>query len=318
MPYLIRADVLLIQKLQQRFSFSDFSRFVDNYIMWEEVVPNIPADLQGDRYTDMWGATWADVGVTRGYVIHHPLQAPTLKGHALPDSCPDEAIDRLRRLRQQKADRFLLVKLGDLFERAHFLRGMEQLMMDMYDHPSFVEALFERITAYNLSVINRLADANIGIDGLSLSDDYGWQRGLLISPSMWRRFVKPHLQAIFGCIRDRGFHALLHSDGDISPVVRELVDMGVEVLHPVQPEVMDTLTIKQEYGSVLTLFGGIGTQYTLPHSSPVEIKSQVRAVCRALGTGGGFILAPGLGMNHDVPVENALAFIEVAMNQRTV
>ena len=317
-PYHITGDKLLIRKLEERFDFSDFSRFVDTYIIWEKVLPSIPADLQGDRYADIWGVTWAAVGVTRGYVSHHPLQAPNLKGHTFPESCPDEAIDRLRRVRLEHPDRFLLVKVGDLFERAHYLRGMERLMMDMHDHPSFVDTLFERITAYNLSAIGRLADEEIGIDGLSLSDDYGWQRGLLIAPRMWKRFVKPHLKTIFGYIRDRGFHAFLHSDGNITPLLRELVDLGVEVLHPVQPEAMDMLAIKQEYGNVLTLFGGIGTQHTLPRSSPEEIRSQVQAVCRAVGKGGGFILAPGIGLNHDVPVENALAFIQAAMNQHIV
>ena len=215
-PYYIACDTVLTQKLKERFVFSDFSGFVDNFIIWEKVVPDPPEELEGDRYTDLWGISWAGVGVNRGYVIHHPLQAPNLKGHAFPESCPDEALDRLHRIRQQHPDRFLLVKIGDLFERAHLLRGMEKLMLDMYDHPAFVDALFEHITAYTLSVIRRLADAKIGIDGLSLSDDYGAQDRLLISSRMWRRFVKPHLSAIFSCIRDRGFHAVLHSDGNIT------------------------------------------------------------------------------------------------------
>lgn len=134
-PYHITGDKLLIRKLEERFDFSDFSRFVDTYIIWEKVLPSIPADLQGDRYADIWGVTWAAVGVTRGYVSHHPLQAPNLKGHTFPESCPDEAIDRLRRVRLEHPDRFLLVKVGDLFERAHYLRGMEQLMVDMYRSP---------------------------------------------------------------------------------------------------------------------------------------------------------------------------------------
>ena len=314
-PYYVNADAQLVRNLQERFGLSDFEQFVDSYMIWEQAVPLIPSDLQGDRYTDIWGITWAGVGVTRGYVVHHPIQAPSLREYAFPESCPDEIIDRLRQIRQQNPEAFLLVKLGDLFERAHYLRGMEHLMTDMYDHPVFVDELFERITAFNLSVIDRLADAEIGIDGLSLSDDYGWQNGLLISPRMWRRFVKAHLRTVFQHVRDRGFHAFLHSDGAITPLVKELVDLGVEVLHPVQSESMDIWTIKKEYGSVLTLFGGIGTQDALPQASPLEIKSQVHAACRALGTGGGFILAPGIGLNHGVPVENAMAFIEAAMGQ---
>ena len=127
--------------------------------------------------------------------------------------------------------------------------------------------------------------------------------------------MKAHLGTVFQHVRDRGFHAFLHSDGAITPLVRELVDSGVEVLHPVQSESMDIWAIKKEYGSDLTLFGGIGTQYELPQSSPLEIKSHVHAVCQALGTGGGFILAPGIGLNYSVPVENAMAFIEAAMSQ---
>lgn len=134
-PYYVNADAQLVQNLQERFGFSDFEQFIDSYMLWEQAVPLIPSDLQGDRYTDIWGITWAGVGVTRGYVVHHPIQAPSLREYTFPESCPDEIIDRLRRIRQQNPETFLLVKLGDLFERAHYLRGMEQLMVDMYRSP---------------------------------------------------------------------------------------------------------------------------------------------------------------------------------------
>jgi len=152
--------------------------------------------------------------------------------------------------------------------------------------------------------------SGLKIDGLSLSDDYGFQSGLILSPHLWRRFIKPHLKTMFQKIREKGWYVFLHSDGAITPILPDLMEVGVQALHPVQSEVMDLHYVKKAFGDRTTMFGGIGAQSTLIRESPDALKMYVKTVSKTLGKGGGFIMTPGIGMQDDTPLENAVAFVE--------
>jgi uroporphyrinogen decarboxylase len=211
---------------------------------------------------------------------------------------------------------FKLVKIGDLYERANFLRGMTNLIVDMYKHPKFVEDLFDHILRYNLSVLTKLK--KLEIDGIWLSDDYGHQNSLLISPKLWRHFIKPPLQILFSKIKDLGFHSFLHSDGDIKEIIPDLIELKIDAIHPVQPEIMDLSTLKRKFGDQLTFFGCFSTQETLPHEKPATIRRTVKRVINTMGRKGGFITSPGIGFLDDVPIENALAFIQEVTNNKGI
>jgi len=223
-------------------------------------------------------------------------------------------LERIGREIEPYWDLCVVVKLGDLFERAHFLRGMPQLLVDMYRNSVFIDELLQGITEYNLGVIDRLAALNV--DALWLSDDYGSQKGLLMSPSQWRRFIKPRLQAIVQMVHEKGFSFILHSDGAITDIIPEIIEIGVDVLHPVQSECIDVLEVKKRYGARFTIFGGVGSQRTILAETPDKIKRHVRKVCKKLGKGGGFILCPGIQISRVVPFENVLAFIDAVLKQK--
>lgn len=160
---------------------------------------------------------------------------------------------------------------GELFERAHFLCGLEPLLMAMYDHPGFVHGLLDLCLEFDLGMVEMLG--RYPVDAIILSDDYRQQSGPLLSPRHFREFFRPRLQRLFDAIRRTGKTVALHSCGDVSAFLPDFVDLGVEILHPVQPETMDLHRIKRD---------------------------------------GGYILAPTLDFTHDFPFENVLAFIEAA------
>lgn len=304
------------RRVKEYYRTEDLKDVLGNYVIWLQVVPVIPDGLIGNSYTDCFGVRWANVGATRGYVVEHPLAEPSLEGYEFPEPCSTKRAYELKQSLESNRDLFRIVKIGDLYERANFLRGMDKLMVDMYLRPDFVDDLFEKLLDFNISVVDRLDGLNI--DALSLSDDYGHERGLLISPKLWRRLIKPRLIILVNQIKEKGFYAFLHSDGDISAIIPDLIEIGFDAIHPVQPEAMNLLFLKQEYGSSLTFFGGFSTQRTLPFSTPREISRCVARTIETMGKGGGFIISPGICMMEDVPLENAVAFIEAVTNNRGV
>jgi uroporphyrinogen decarboxylase len=158
----------------------------------------------------------------------------------------------------------------------------------------------------------RILFARFRFDGIAVSDDYGTQAGMIIAPEDWRRLVKPLLGEIYALARSNGRTVFHHSCGDILPIIPDLIGMGLDILHPIQPEAMDLLALKREFGRDLTFCGGLGTQRLLPRASPEEVRREVRRLKNELGRSGGYILEPGITLQADVPLPNLLAMIEEA------
>ncbi|HEY3397805.1 MAG TPA: uroporphyrinogen decarboxylase family protein [Armatimonadota bacterium] len=218
-----------------------------------------------------------------------------------------ETVTRLR----ETSDAFLLVRCyASLFEKAWFVRGMENLLADMVLHPDYCEALFERIVTADLNMLEMMLAADV--DGVLLGCDWGSQQALLMSPPLWRRYVGSRHARMFERIRGAGKYAFLHSCGNIVAVLPDVVAMGVQVVNPAQPECMDLRQLKAEFGGALTFWGGISTQQTLPRGTPAEVRAETREVAALLGRGGGYILSPAQALQEDVPLENVLAIVEEA------
>jgi uroporphyrinogen decarboxylase len=199
---------------------------------------------------------------------------------------------------------------GTLFECAWLLRGMENLLADFLLHPKLAAALLDWLTASGTESATRLARA--GIDILTTGDDVGTQRGMMMSPALWRQWLKPRLAEIITAAKTVNPDLLVfyHSDGNIEAIIPELIEIGVDILNPVQPECMDPAGLKCEYGRDLAFWGTIGTQTTMPLGTPDEVKSTIRERIETVGQGGGLLLAPTHVLEPDVPWENLLAFFE--------
>ncbi|MHB0874525.1 MAG: uroporphyrinogen decarboxylase family protein [Anaerolineae bacterium] len=197
---------------------------------------------------------------------------------------------------------------GTLFECAWLLRGMENLLADFLTHEDIAEVLLDRLTATGVESARRIAAT--GIDVLVTGDDVGTQRGMMLSPALWRRWLKPRLAAIIAAAREAqpNVPVFYHSDGDISAIVPELMEIGVTILNPVQPECMDPAVLKQQYGDRLSFWGSIGTQTTMPFGTAEEVQAVVRRRIASVGYDGGLVLAPTHVIEPEVPWENVLAF----------
>jgi uroporphyrinogen-III decarboxylase len=156
----------------------------------------------------------------------------------------------------------------------------------------------------------------MGVDMIWTGDDVGTQRGMLMSPKMWRQFFKPkmaHLIASLKAINPK-VKVAYHSDGDISPIIPELIEIGLDILNPVQPACMDPARLKNEYGKNLCFWGSIDEQYTLPFGSPADVEKEVRTRLQTIGKKGGLIIGPTHHVQLDTPLENFWAMVNTIKN----
>jgi uroporphyrinogen decarboxylase len=266
----------------------------------------------GTTLRDEFGVLWSVNPIDRGAPIGPSLLEPDLKRYKFPDPGDEYRFEGLGEWCSDNAGHYTVMIVGDLWERATFMRGMENLLMDISLNPRFVENLLIGLTDYILETMRILCE-RFSFDAIGLSDDYGSQHGLLISPEAWLRFIKPCLARIFAYAKKNGYGIFLHSCGNIRSIIEELIDVGLDILHPIQPEAMDIMELKTEYGKDLTFCGGISTQRLLPSGTPGEIHDVVRRTKEIMGRRSGYICDAGINILADVPLENIIAFIEEAM-----
>ncbi|MCJ7470827.1 hypothetical protein MUO74_10140, partial [Candidatus Bathyarchaeota archaeon] len=188
------------------------------------------------------------------------------------------------------------------------IRGYYEMIKDLYTDPNYVDKLCNFMTEHALKRIERLKE--IGVDIIHLGEDVGTQNGMIISPKLWRRFFKPHFATILGAIKRAGLYSHLHSCGNIEPIIPDLVEMGLDILNPVQPEAMNPAKLKELYGDKLTFHGTISCQETLPFGSVADVINEVENRIKTCGDKGGLILSPAHIVEADVPLENLLALFQ--------
>jgi uroporphyrinogen decarboxylase len=293
----------------------DFLTEIDNCFALERNEEFVYVDDR--RRKDMFGAVWLlDQQGDFGVVENCMLPEPSLKGYDFP--LPEEKLirEKCERLTApQHSDKFSMYIIGfSLYERAWCLRGMENLLMDMVINPDFVEELFESIVDYNNAVSTIVME--YPVDAIFYGDDWGQQRGLVMGPDYWRKFIKPALGSMYSHVKDKGRYLCLHSCGDIHEVFSDLVDLGLDIYNTFQPEIYDVKKVKQEFGKDLTFYGGISTQSLLPFGTPDEVRKETREIMEIMGKDGGYVAAPTHSMPPDIPVENVQAFLDAVRNQR--
>lgn len=200
--------------------------------------------------------------------------------------------------------------VGHIFETAWRIRSMDELFVDLRYNQPFAERLLDEITLRQERVAVRLARA--GVDGVLIGDDVATQRGMMMSPATWREWFKPRWARAIAAAKAVKPDLLVtyHSDGEVSAIIPELAEIGIDVLNPVQPECMDVAEVKRRYGDRLAFWGGLGIQTTMPFGTPAEVRAEVKRLIETLGAGGGFLIAPTHVLEPEVPWENIVAFFE--------
>ena len=196
------------------------------------------------------------------------------------------------------------VTVCTIFETAWALRGLEQLMVDMATDPFLADFILDIPFQYHLIAAKKLVE--MGVDMIWIGDDVGAQNNLFISPKMWRRYLKPRMAEFISTLKSINpeLKIAYHSDGYVLPLIPEFIEIGMDVLNPVQPASMDPEAIKKAYGDQLCFWGSIDEQYTLPFGTPEDVREEILLRLQTIGRDGGLILAPTHHVQLDTPMEN--------------
>ena len=279
-----------------------------------------------DTYTDEWGVTWRaqryETPFGTGYyteMVGHPLaDDAAVPSYTAPDPSRPELYEEAARVIGQLGSEYFVVgvTVTTIWETAWALRGYEQLMMDIVLDPDLADAILEIPFRYHLAAAERLT--SMGVDMIWTGDDVGMQTGMLISPELWRRYLKPRMAELIARVKaiNPAVRVAYHSDGMIWKVIPELIEIGLDVLNPVQPACLDPAELKRRFGDRLCFWGSLDEQHTLPFGSPAEVRAEVLTRLRTIGRGGGLILGPTHHVQLDTPLENFWAMVRTIRETR--
>ena len=275
--------------------------------------------LKDEDYTDEWGVGWHAARYQTPFgdgvyteIKGHPLEDDNaLSSYKGPDpNRPELYSEAAWLLENFRNDYYIVgVTVTTIFETAWALRGFEQIMVDFLQSPDLANAILDIPFQYHLTAAKRLTE--MGVDMIWTGDDIGAQNAMIISPRTWRKFLKPRMAEFISTLKsiNPDVKIAYHSDGNIYPIIPDLIEIGLDVLNPVQPASMDPASIKKDFGSQLCFWGSIDEQHTLPFGNPDDVRQEVIKRLKTIGKDGGLILGPTHHVQLDTPLENFWAMV---------
>ncbi len=259
---------------------------------------------------DLWGVRWSGTGEHLPYPVEHPVA--TLEealGMPFPDIHDPSLWEHARAQVEAANDQSVAIawQPGGIWERFWFLLGLETAFINLVTDPEASSALLQRIADWQIAAADHFIE--IGVEAARISDDYGSQKSLLMSPATWRCLIRPQLARLVEHYQQAKIPLILHSCGNVTSIMDDLVDMGFAAFN-IQANANDLIEMRRRYGRRFCIWGGISTQSVLASGTPGQVKTAVRQAIQALGQDGGLILEPDQLIA--IPEENLRAFLEEA------
>lgn len=276
----------------------------------------------------MWGMKWTPVSnrfATYNELVHHPLAgAETIKDveeYDWPsaDWLSAEGIKETIKKANEDERRAIVIATGEFFDIASGMRGQAQFMMDLMTNPKLAQCMIRHVLAVcRTATMRAVEEADGGIDIVWSGSDVGMQTGMLFAPEIWRELVKPLHYELIGPFKKLGLKTRYHCDGAIAAIIPDLIEMGLDLLDPIQPNLpgMDPENLRKLSGGRLAYYGGVDTQHLMPYGKPKEVEAKILELIEVLGENGGYVAAASNAVQADVPVENALALYLTARDYR--
>jgi uroporphyrinogen decarboxylase len=255
------------------------------------VVMNPSPDDRPSRGLDEWGCTWENIGISNLGEVKRPVITDwdRWSSMTIPDITDPVRWEPLAGARDRAGDKFLVAWGISLYERVHFLRGLQNTWTDMYNRPKEMGRLIDLLVEMNLYAIEKYADA--GADGYMWCDDWGLQNSLMIPPEAWREMWRPRYERVYRAAHDAGLFTFLHSCGDITAILDDLIEIGLDVIQMDQQENMGVENLGRRFGGRITFWCPVDIQATMTHGSLDEIRQYCHKLVNELGRAeGGFMV----------------------------
>ncbi len=312
---LIDEDVLKDLEIDTRYVFMKASAYWD---------PKEGSDENSTWYFDEWGAQWKKPSTSFYYdPVGSPLKKASiedLRYYTWPNPNEKSRFENLDQEAQAIYDAgyALGTTVSGVFEQAWYLTGLERIMIEIIENPSFVEALLDKVLEILSQQYSNFLD-KVGkyLNLFEIWEDISSQQGPLISPDSYRKIIKPRTRDLINVIKSKTkAKVALHSCGSVSWAIDDFIEIGIEVLNPVQVSAahMDTKELKKKYGDSMSFWGGIDTQRVLPRGTVKDVEEEVKKRIDDLAEGGGYLFAPVHNIQPDVPPENIIAMYKTGLS----
>jgi uroporphyrinogen decarboxylase len=270
---------------------------------------------ESGQYQDEFGLVW-DRRIDPDIGIPHPMITPeNFDAMKWPDPFFPGRFDLLEANLKNHPDRFQIMSVDfSLYERAWGMRGLENMYLDMVERPEFTTALLEKIAEFNMKIVETALERYPQLDGIHFGDDFGDQKGIPMGPERWRQMIKPHLARQYALVKSAGKKVSIHSCGRILEILGDLVEIGVDLFNPFQPEVTDVEQVFNAFHGKLSFWGGISTQRALPYASTEEMAAHVQKLLK-MGSNGGYVIAPAHAVPGDAREENMHVMLRAIIDQ---
>lgn len=239
---------------------------------------------------------------------YHPLGDLSLKHLRIPDLSAPGRLDRAKKKIDHCRDKFVFAGVSTCFRRGWLLTGFTKFLEAQLLDRTFVEKLLDPLLEFEIKEVKMYVD--LGVNMIELLGDLGTEESLFLSPELWREIFKPRMKAVIDSVKKSDVYFFLHSDGNIEEIIPDLIEIGINVLNPIQPECMDTSKIKEKYGEKLTLHGTMSLQRTLAFGTPDDVIKEAKSRIEDCGYNGGLVLAPSNVLTDDIPIENIVTFYD--------
>ncbi|MEM2849287.1 MAG: uroporphyrinogen decarboxylase family protein [Candidatus Bathyarchaeia archaeon] len=274
-----------------------------------------PRYLNDKKYVDHWGRimqTSREAKTTYfvGGIVNSPKD---LESYEPPDPFHPDVVEMADRIMRRVKDRDIAViaQCHSGWHMAFQVRGgIDKISIDLYRNPYFARKLMDKIAVACRGFAKLMAEA--GIDALFVTDDYADSKGPLMSPKLFREYELSNLEEIVKIGKSYGIPVLKHSDGNLYPILDDIIDTGICALHPVEPGVMDLKYVKEKYGSRICIIGNVDCKYVLPFGNEEDVRRDVKRCIESAAQGGGFILASSNSLHANVRVENIYVMVDEA------
>jgi len=263
-------------------------------------------------FTDEWGIGYKRVGYYDEMIFHPLADLNKIDQYQFPDPWAPGRFDQAKKILQK--NHLQLATMGFLgstnFEPSWYLVGLEKFLIEFFQENPIIEYILDQTLHFYQAIGQQMI--SLGVDIIMCGDDVGTQQGMMISPQVWRKRLKPRLDQLFRTFKQSNPNIIIvyHSDGNIEPIIPDLIELGLDVLNPIQPKCMDPIEIKRKYGDHLAFFGTIDEQETLPFLNEEEVRNEVKTRIQTVGYNGGLLLGATHNIQPDTPLKNIMVMYD--------